>query len=111
MQAELRAIELSLSGLAEVEEPLGPDERVRSTLLASLDSTSSLAGFVDRLAPCSDPGTERAQEFFHSITHIPQDPWKTSGLAGISMRHLQGGPNVATSWIIASVSAICFSSR
>ena len=58
MQAELRAIKLSLSGVAEVEKPLGPDERVRSALLASLDPTSSLAGFVDRLAPCSDLSTE-----------------------------------------------------
>ncbi len=96
MQAELRAIVLSLSGVAEVEEPLRPDERVRAALLASLESTSPFAGFVDRLATFFDVGTDRAREFLDSIAHVSQDPWQASGLPGISLLHLQGGPNVAT---------------
>ena len=95
-QAALQAIEASLGSVAEAEEPLRPNERVRATLLASIDTTSPLAGFVDRLATFFDVGTERAREFLDSIAHISEDPWQASGLPGISLLHSQGGPTVAT---------------
>ena len=95
LQAELRAIEETLTGVALSVEPVRPSPDVRTRLFAALQPQTRFTSFVDRVAEFFDLGVERARELLDSISAVPNTPWEASPVPGTSLLHLDGGPRVA----------------
>lgn len=95
LQAELRAIEETLTDVALSVESVRPSADVKTRLFASFQAQTRFAGFVDRVAEFFDLGAQRARELLDSISALPNPPWEASPVPGTSLLHFDGGPRVA----------------
>ncbi len=92
---ERRLADEVLAAIALTAEPLEPSQGLGDRLLASLEPDNRFETFVKRLAEFFDLRVDRIRELLASIAAAPNTPWQASGLPGLYLLPLQGGPRLA----------------
>lgn len=79
-------------GLAQ--KPIVPSDRLRESLMKSVNSDTRFEGFVERLSELFDLNSNRIRELLAMANNKKHPSWKTSALPGTHLIRFAGGPKL-----------------
>lgn len=96
-EQDLLELQSILELIALSEEPIEPSQKLKQTLIESLNVTTPFQGFVDRFMELFDLERNNVKSLFDKIVNNPDTIFKSSVLPKTSLYFFDGGPQVANS--------------
>ena len=96
-EQDLLELQSILEMIALAEEPIEPSQKLKKTLIESLNVTTPFQGFVDRFMELFDLERNNVESLFDKIVNNPDTIFESSVLPKTSLYFFDGGPQVANS--------------